>query len=187
MATHSIHLETNQSYFITFTYHDWLNLFEVTRIYDYFEKWFNYLHSSDALLLAYVIMPNHFHGIVHLKSECKTSLNALVGNGKRFLAYEIVRRLKENGEVSILTKLSCAVNQTDKSNNKRHQVFRPSFDAKTCPSLKILEQKISYIHKNPVSGKWNLAKDWAGYPYSSADYYEFGAENKWVTDYNEVV
>jgi hypothetical protein len=36
--------------------------------------------------------------------------------------------------------------------------------------------KIDYIHFNPVSGKWNLAKDYLDYYYSSAGFYETGVD-----------
>ncbi len=37
-------------------------------------------------------------------------------------------------------------------------------------------QKLNYIHFNPVSGKWQLAKDDLGYFYSSARFYETGID-----------
>jgi len=49
----------------------------------------------------------------------------------------------------------------------------------------MLEQKLDYIHFNPVSGKWNLTKTYLKYRYSSAVFYEAG-ENKpvslWITE-----
>jgi hypothetical protein len=38
------------------------------------------------------------------------------------------------------------------------------------------KKKIDYIHFNPVSGKWNLAKDYLDYYYSSARFYETGVD-----------
>jgi hypothetical protein len=35
-------------------------------------------------------------------------------------------------------------------------------------------QKLDYIHYNPVSGKWQLAKNFVGYEHSSASFYEAG-------------
>jgi len=186
MATHQKYSDLDETYFITFTCYEWLNLFEITKLYSYFEKWFDYLNSKNALLLSYVIMPNHFHGVIHLNSDCDISLNKLVGNGKRFLAYEIVSRLKKNGNSELLNRLCKGVQTNEKSKNKQHQIFRLSFDAKACYSLEMMEQKIDYIHHNPVAGKWELVNDWTDYPYSSAAYYELGLENKWITDYRDV-
>jgi len=35
-------------------------------------------------------------------------------------------------------------------------------------------QKLDYMHKNPVSKKWQLVNDFTDYLYSSASYYEKG-------------
>ncbi len=52
--------------------------------------------------------------------------------------------------------------------------FKDSFDAKPIFSEKFLIQKLNYIHYNPVTGKWNLAKDFVSYQHSSASFYEEG-------------
>ena len=58
--------------------------------------------------------------------------------------------------------------------NQLHKAFKDSFDAKAIFSDKFLIQKLDYIHHNPVSGKWNLIKDFTEYEHSSASSYEFG-------------
>ncbi|MDQ3392983.1 MAG: hypothetical protein M3512_02525 [Bacteroidota bacterium] len=39
-------------------------------------------------------------------------------------------------------------------------------------SGEVIEQKLDYIHNNPVIGKWNLVQDLSGYKYSSNRFYE---------------
>ncbi len=82
--------------------------------------------------------------------------NKIIGNGKRFLAYEIVKRLKETGNHIILKQLSEAVEVTDKKRGKLHEVFEDSFDIKECMTEKFIRQKLNYIHLNPCSGNGNL-------------------------------
>ena len=41
-------------------------------------------------------------------------------------------------------------------------------------SQKVVEQKINYIHANPINPKWNLACEPFDYKYSSAKYYYKG-------------
>ena len=53
-----------------------------------------------------------------------------------------------------------------------HKIFKDSFDAKAIFSDKFLIQKLDYIHHNPVSGKWNLVRDFTEYEHSSASFYE---------------
>ena len=43
-------------------------------------------------------------------------------------------------------------------------------------SRKVAQQKLDYIHFNPVSGKWMLAKDDISYTYSSARFYDDGID-----------
>ena len=64
---------------------------------------------------------------------------------------------------------------------------RLSFDARKCFGEKMVEQKLEYIHHNPVSGKWNLVDDFVDYPHSSAAYYELGKENLYITYYKELI
>ena len=53
-------------------------------------------------------------------------------------------------------------------------MFEDSFDAKECYSNEFVYQKLEYMHKNPVSKKWQLVSDFTDYMYSSASFYEKG-------------
>jgi hypothetical protein len=101
-------------------------------------------------------------------------LNMVIGNGKRFLAYAIVAALEEKNRHDILDLLYDNVSEKKRNKGQRHRVFEESFDAKPIDSQKFLEQKIDYIHHNPVRGKWQLAADYTLYPCSSAPFYENG-------------
>ena len=43
-----------------------------------------------------------------------------------------------------------------------------------CNSNKFVFQKLDYMHKNPVSNKWQLVNDYTNHLYSSVSYYEKG-------------
>ncbi len=185
MATHKQHTETNESYFCTVTCHDWLPLFEEANAYDAVYTWFEHLMKDGCQILGYVIMPNHLHCILY-PTDPNKPLNQLVGEGKRFMAYTIVSRLRKLKREGLLCQLGNGVQENEKAKHKKHQVFRLSFDARICFSESMIEQKLDYIHHNPTSGKWSLAQDFTLYPYSSAAYYELGAENRFVTHYKDV-
>jgi REP element-mobilizing transposase RayT len=174
MSTHRNHDESETFYFITFTCFKWLPLFEETKIYDYLPFWFDKIKQQGGLLSGYVIMPNHMHLIIYLK-ESKRGLNKIIAESKRFLAYEIVRRLKLNSKLDLLARLSSGVQPNEKAKKKKHQVFRLSFDAKPLDEKEV-ETVLDYIHRNPVSGKWNLVEDFTDYLFSSSIYYELGKE-----------
>ena len=160
-------------YFCTFTCFQWLPLIEKTKSYDLLYNWFSILKRENVCVVAYVIMPNHLHCILYFR-ESKFDLNKMIGNAKRFIAYEIVSRLQKNRESVLLKVLTNAVTDREKKKGQLHRVFKSSFDAKAIFSDKFLMQKINYIHHNPVSGKWNLANDFVSYEHSSAAFYELG-------------
>jgi REP element-mobilizing transposase RayT len=179
MAVKFKHDDTYSMYFCTFTCFDWLPLIDITNSYDIVYNWFNYLKSKEVFVIAYVIMPNHLHCILHFPSP-NFNLNKVIGNGKRFMAYEIIKRLHNKEETLLIQSLSNAVTPRERKKGQLHKVFKSSFDAKPIFSDKFLMQKINYIHHNPVSGKWNLAKDFVSYEYSSASFYELGIGQHFV-------
>jgi len=103
------------------------------------------------------------------------------------MAYGIVKRLKEKKLTHLPHQLSEGVQENEKAKGKKHQVFRLSFDAKECVDEEMLEQKLAYIHNNPVSGKWNLVNDFTNYQFSSAPFYELGVESDLLMHYKEVL
>jgi hypothetical protein len=100
------------------------------------------------------------------------NLNTIISNAKRFVAYELINRLKQLNENKILQQLSDGVTEREKKKGQLHKVFKDSFDAKPIYTRKFLLQKINYIHLNPVKGKWKLISDWREYEHSSASFYE---------------
>ena len=87
------------------------------------------------------------------------------------MAYELISRLQQQNQVDILNRLSLACSELEKAKGQKHKAFEPSFDAKPVYTLDFINQKLTYMHNNPVSGKWNLCKDFTDYPYSSAGFY----------------
>jgi REP element-mobilizing transposase RayT len=158
------------TFFITFTCHKWMNLIETTDSYDLVYKWMDHLKSKGHKIIGYVIMPNHVHVLIDF-IKTHQSINTIVCNGKRFMAYDIIKRLKAKGQNLVLSTLSKNVEAKRKANNKQHEVWELSFDWKYCNSYKFVKQKLDYVHNNPCSGKWNLCESPVDYLHSSAKYY----------------
>jgi hypothetical protein len=125
-------------------------LFELTNAYDAVYKWFDYLSDKGGAIIGYVVVPNHLHLLMHLPAAFKTP-NAVVGNAKRFLSYEIVKRLEAQGAEPLLQDLHAAVKKREAKKGQIHRVFEESFDCKACYSTKFIEQKLTYMHHNPGS------------------------------------
>lgn len=146
---------------------------EQTKTYDAVFKWFNYLITKNIHISAFAIMPNHLHVLIYFP-ESGYDLNKIISNAKRFLTYEIIKRLKTNGNHNMLSMMSGGVAAYRKTKGQLHKGFQESFDAKPVYSEAFFMQKLEYIHYNPVRGKWNLASDFTEYEHSSASFYEKG-------------
>ena len=55
-------------------------------------KWFDYLKTQGHFVNAFVIMPNHVHAIISF-TETEQNINNIIGNDKRFMAYDIIKSL----------------------------------------------------------------------------------------------
>jgi hypothetical protein len=122
-------------------------------------------------------MPDHVHVLIAFKNTGK-NINTIVGNGKRFIAYDLVERLKQSGFDDVLASLNGWVNSTDRARNKKHEVFEPSFDWKECDDEYLVRQKLNYIHENASRGEDRLVDNPDDYEHSSARFYIRGEEGR---------
>ena len=123
-------------------------------------------HLSEKKLFkvySFVIMPNHIHLIWHLTAM----------NGKemphaslmKFTSHQFLEKIrKENPELLI--------NYQVQSKNRIHQFWQRDPMAIELYTRKVFEQKLNYIHNNPLQKRWCLVENAADYKYSSAKYYE---------------
>lgn len=179
--------EKNKIYFCTFTCYNWISLFQLTSLYDHIYKWFNYINEKyQNKIIGFVIMPNHIHLLIYV-SENSITINKLIGNGKRFMAYEIVKRLTTQKNYDVLNRLKKNINIRDSKNGKLHHVFTPSFDCKLCFNDKMIIEKLNYIHNNPISKKWSLTENAIDYKHSSARFYEIESREEYpITHYRDI-
>jgi len=170
--------ETHLIYYCTFTCADWLPLFEITDFYCEIYSWFNLLRRNGNQIIGFVIMPNHLHVLICVKEQ---SINKILANGKRFMAYEIIKRLQNAANDEVINQLSLKVTEEERKRAKKHRVFEVSSDIKPCYHKWFLIQKLDYMHRNPVSGKWNLAPTYVDYIHSSAGFYELNEQHRMVS------
>ena len=130
-------------------------------------------------------MPNHLHMLLYYVGGDQ-SLNTIVGNGKRFMAYDVIKRLEGQNEKALLLKLESGVCAKDKSRGKKHEVWQGAFDVKECRTEKFILQKLHYIHNNPWTARWKLVNSPIDYQHSSARFYICGKHATYaITDYRE--
>ena len=83
---------------------------------------------------------NRVHCILFFLND-NYNLNKIVSNGKRFIAYEIMKRLEQQGLTKILLHLKECSTERDVAKGQKHKVFEESFDAKRIYHRKFLIQR----------------------------------------------
>jgi hypothetical protein len=97
------------------------------------------------------------------------------------MAQKIKFNLIETNPI-ILSKF--LVNKKD----RLYQFWKRNPKAMELDSQFLVEQKLDYIHNNPVQGKWMLPNSALEYPWSSIRFYEIGEwEIPFLTHYMEDV
>ncbi|MFZ1609578.1 MAG: hypothetical protein WAT52_00830 [Chitinophagales bacterium] len=92
--------------------------------------------------------------------------------------------MKQFQEDKLLKILENGVSELERKKHSRHKVFITSFESKECYTTEFIQQKLTYIHNNPVSKHWSLAKAIEDYVHSSAKFYLTGEQGIYhVTHY----
>jgi REP element-mobilizing transposase RayT len=166
-------------FFITITCFNHYNLIQYCDGYQSIYNWMAYLVKSGIEISSFVIMPNHLHLLIYIPNE-KFSIHNIIGNGKRFITYEIIQTLTKKGFDRKLKLLASFVNSVDRKKGSLHRFFTKSFEVKHCSTFSFVHQKVNYIHNNPVSGKWRLSSSFTEYFHSSAKFYLQGLDHEKV-------
>lgn len=93
--------------------------------------WFNHLKHQGHYIIGYVVMPNPVHAIIAFCNKDKL-INSIISNEKRFIAYDLIKKLIEQHQHLILQELGNTLNNTERKEGKLHNVFETSFDWKAC-------------------------------------------------------
>ena len=154
-------------YFWTATIHKWYSLLKRDENKQMIADSLKHLSDKGFITVySFVIMPSHIHLISRLnklngKESPKTSF-------LKFTGHTLLDQLTKEGKDSLYLV---------EKMNKEHEIWqRDPLDVEII-SLEVARQKLDYIHFNPISGKWNLAKDDISYYYSSARFYETGVDD----------
>lgn len=160
----------NSLHYLTFTVVGWLDVFTRKRYRDIFMESLKYcIKHKDLLLFSYVIMSNHVHLI--LRTENEVGLSAIVRDLKTFTSKRIIQSILENPGESRSEWMLRLFRYYAKynSNNTKFQFWKQNNHPVELVSPKWINQKLSYIHLNPVeAGIVDLPEH---YLYSSARNY----------------
>ena len=154
-------------YFLTFQIVGWVDLFTRKIYRDIAIESFKYCQEQKGLeLFAFVIMSNH----IHLMARSKTGdLSGTIRDFKNHTSKKFLEIVSENIE-SRRDWIKMVFEFHGRFKNKQtFQVWTHENHAELIYSQKFIEQKINYIHNNPVRA--GIVEKPEDYMYSSARNY----------------
>ncbi|NQY29049.1 MAG: transposase [Flavobacteriaceae bacterium] len=163
--------DENELYFLTFSTVEWIDVFTSKKYRDVVVDSLAYCQKEKGLqLYSWCIMSNHVHLVARAKEGYK--LSGILRDMKKHTSKQIIKTIQEEPEsrrnwLLLVMKSSAMKNSKIQS----YQLWRNDNHPIVLYSSKIIDQKVNYIHNNPVeSGIVDNAED---YLYSSArDYTE---------------
>jgi len=164
------HIANQESvYFVTFQVVEWIDIFSRKVYRDIILESLRYCQKNKGLeIFAFVIMTNHVHLLIRSSIG---KLSDTIREFKSFTARQILDDIIDNPQES-RKKWMLNLFEFSAKKNKRseqHQFWTHENHAEEIVSNKFFEQKINYIHENPVkAGFVAKAED---YLYSSAAAY----------------
>ncbi|MHB9055781.1 MAG: REP-associated tyrosine transposase [Paludibacteraceae bacterium] len=154
-------------YFVSFAVVEWIDLFTRNEYKDILLDSLRYCQREKGMeIYAWCIMSNHVHLIFRSIKDEKPEL--LLGSFKSFTSKALVKTMKENLQESrkewLLKQFEDAGKKS--SNVKQYQLWRHDNKPIELWSNKVLDEKLNYIHNNPVEE--GLVFNPEQYVYSSA-------------------
>lgn len=137
-------------YYLTFATVEWIDVFTRKRYKDIVVESLRYCQKEKGLALySWVLMSNHLHLIVKAKEGYK--LSAIIRDFKKFTAQQIIKSIKEEPESRrewLLSEMlkACKAN----SKEQTYQLWRNDNHPIELYNNEVINQKINYIHNNPV-------------------------------------
>ena len=158
-------------HFLTSTVVGWVDIFTRKECKDILIESLRYCQINKGLVIcAYVIMESHIH-IITRASEGQTGLSEIIRDFKRFTSKALLNWIKNDRKESRSEWLEVVFMYHAKYNkrNTKYQIWQQDNQPKELLHPKFTQQKIDYIHNNPVvSGIVDKADE---YLYSSARNY----------------
>jgi REP element-mobilizing transposase RayT len=127
----------------------------------------NILHYQKKYhfnILAYVIMPSHFHWIVEINKQYGT-LSDIMRDIKKYSAWDLMEQIEKHDR----NLMEVFTNAAKSYPNQRRKFWMQRFDDEVIRNEKMFWVKLHYIHDNPVeAGLTNKPED---FKYSSTRNY----------------
>lgn len=159
--------QDNEPYYITCTVINWMALFGIPDVTNIILDSLRFLIEKQRISVhGFVIMEHHIHIIAS-----STNLSKEIGNFKSYTARLIIDQLNELKYIDILKQLEYFKKRH--KTEQKYQFWQEGSHPQIIMDLKMLNQKLDYIHYNPV--RCGYVDDPAHWRYSSYQIF-FGQE-----------
>ncbi|GGK78434.1 transposase [Rufibacter glacialis] len=173
MSRHYRIHDQEKRYFLSFSPLNWLDVFIRPEYKDIVVDSFQYCIRHKGLeVYAWCIMSSHVHAIVGTKGE--NALEGILRDLKKYTAKTILQAIAENPQESRKAWMLWMFERAGRSNpNNQHFQFWQQHNHPIALNTNfLLEQKLRYIHQNPVEA--GIVREPQEYLYSSAIDYAGG-------------
>ena len=150
------------AHFITSTITHWIPVFSRQDYFAVLVDSVTYCVENKGLVVyGFVIMPHHFHMV---SSQRDGMLSETIRDLKKHTSKQIARKLEEDARKLWLTAFRRAAGAEG-----GFRVWEESFHPEQVHSRAFFEQKLTYMHNNPVRAGY--VDDPCAWKYSSAGFY----------------
>lgn len=159
-------------YFVTFTVVRWIDVFTRAEYKDVIVDSLKHCIKYKGLeLYAWVIMSNHVHLIIGTHDK---PMDSILRDMKRHTSKKLTEAINENMQESRREWMLWFFEREGKANpnNEHYQFWQQGNHPIELWSNEVIDQKLDYLHNNPVVAGWVDAPE--DYLYSSARDYAGG-------------
>jgi len=137
-------------YYVTFVTVGWIDVFTRKKYKDVLVESLKYCQDHKGLIIhGWVIMTNHLHLII--SRQANNEMSDIIRDFKKYTAGKLIKLIQENIESRKAWMLNVFRDAGKRnSNNKKYQLWRQVNHPEELFSNKYLDQKLDYLHINPV-------------------------------------
>ena len=160
-------VEEGGTYFVSFAVVDWIDLFTRRAYAEFILENLAFCQQNKGLLLhAFVVMPSHLHLIAGARQGLLTHI---LRDFKTFTSKRLVGMIEGNAQESRREWLLKAFHLHGQRNphNRNNQIWQNTNHPIELHSDHVYDQKLEYIHNNPVEAGLVTAPE--AYTWSSAN------------------
>jgi REP element-mobilizing transposase RayT len=153
--------EKSEAYFVSFATVNWIDVFTRDIYFAIMTESLDHCRKNKGMeIYGYCIMPSHIH-LIFRSALCDPS--GLMRDLKGFTSRKILKTIQDNPQESRREWMLWMFERAGKKNSnvKKKQFWQQNNQPIEIWSLKVFEQKLNYIHNNPVeSGFVTDPVDW---------------------------